>query len=435
MPRVSLNARFCESVRPDSRLVEYCDAATPGLCLRVTPGGAKTWTLRYRPGGGRQCQQRRLRIGPFPAVSLAEARTAARDHVAAIAKGADPAAERDARRAGNDMQAFATMWVTSLRERGRHSSDTQQGILDRDVLPVIGRMKPADIRRAQVRQILDRVKARGVRTQANRTFEVVRALFRWIGREFDDVLDADPTFGMTKPFDEQPRDRLLTDDELHAVWHALKIRRKVMGRSRAGRRFSAEKALVTEPVQIALKLLILTGQRSSEVTQAQKSEFDLEAAVWTLPATRTKAGRRHTVPLSTQACDLAARATELAEGSPWIFPAPFTTRKRLGGPMSATACNHALARVLTVTEITDLRVHDFRRLVASGLARLGFGDDVIAAVLNHSPQGVTARHYNHHRYEVEKRRALEAWASCVDELVDDRKPVAHVVQLQPATVS
>ncbi len=100
MPKMNLNARFCESVRPENRLIEYWDAATPGLCLRVTPRGAKTWTLKYRPGGGRQCRQQRLSIGPFPAVSLAEARTAARDHVAAIAKGADPAAERDGRRLG-----------------------------------------------------------------------------------------------------------------------------------------------------------------------------------------------------------------------------------------------------------------------------------------------------------------------------------------------
>lgn len=430
MPKVSLNARFVESIRPEDARVDYWDSDTLGLCLRVTKNGVKTWSIRYRPGGGRTGRHQRFTIGRFPDLGLADARKRARRLFVEIADGLDPAAEREAKRSGDDVEAFAGRWIDHLRDKGRAKADVWARMLEHDVIPVIGWMKPADVKRLHVRQIMDRMKKRGATIQTNRTFELVRAFFRWIGREYDDVLTADPTFGMRKPFDERPRERLLTDDELRRLWAALHSEREVKGRSRGGKAFTARKPLVTEPVRIAILLLMLAGQRASEVCEARVSEFDLAENVWRIPRERTKAQRGQEVPLSPAARALAERAIELADGSPWLFPAAFKVTKAAGGPIINTAANHALKRAAEAAGVEDVRVHDLRRLVASGVARLGFGDDVISALLNHAPKGVTARHYNRHRYEVEKRRALDAWAAHVAAIVEGRQPANNVRPLR-----
>lgn len=429
MPKVALNARYVETIKPEDTRVDYWDTDTVGLCLRVTPAGVKTWAIKYRVGGGRTGRQRRFNLGRFPEMKLADARERARKLFVRITDGYDPSADREAKRAGDDVQAFAGRWIDHLREKGRAKADSWERTLQYDVLPIIGRMKPAEVKRQHVRQIMDRMKKRGVTIQTNRTFEIVRAMFRWIGREYDDVITADPTFGMQKPFDERARERLVTDDELRAIWKALDSVRDVKGRSRAGKEFTASKALVTEPVCLAIKLLILTGQRSSEVTQARAAEINLEASTWTLPAERTKASRQHVIPLSGKAAELVGRAIELGGGSEWLFPAPFKIRKKGAGAISNTAPNHALRRVLKAAGVENVTIHDFRRLVASGIARLGFGDDVIGAVLNHASKSVTAKHYNRHKYEMEKRRALEAWAMEVMRLVGEAAP-GNVVSMR-----
>ncbi|RIK92185.1 MAG: hypothetical protein DCC73_13910 [Proteobacteria bacterium] len=429
MPKVALNARYVETIKPEDTRVDYWDTDTVGLCLRVTPNGVKTWAIKYRVGGGRTGRQRRFNLGRFPEMKLADARERARKLFVRITDGYDPSADREAKRAGDDVQAFAGRWIDHLREKGRAKADSWERTLQNDVLPIIGRMKPAEVKRQHVRQIMDRMKKRGVTIQTNRTFEIVRAMFRWIGREYDDVITADPTFGMQKPFDERARERLVTDDELRAIWKALDSVREVKGRSRAGNEFTASKALVTEPVCLTIKLLILTGQRSSEVTQARAAEINLEASTWALPAERTKASRQHVIPLSGKAAELVSRAIELGGGSEWLFPAPFKIRKKGDGAISSTAPNHALRRVLKVAGVENVTIHDFRRLAASGIARLGFGGDVIGAVLNHAGKGVTAKHYNRHKYEMEKRRALEAWAGEVARLVGEA-PAGNVVPIR-----
>ncbi len=429
MPKASLTARFVESIRPGEGRTDYWDSDTLGLCLRVTRNGVKTWWIKYRVGGGRGGRQRVFRLGRFPDLALADARMRARRLFVEIGDGGDPAADRDARRSGDDVTAFAGRWIASLRDKGRKSADAWEVMLKRDVLPQIGRMKPAEVKRAHIREIVDRMKKRGATIQVNRVFEVVRALFRWIGREYDDVITADPSFGMQKPFDECPRERLITDAELRTLWTALESVREVNGRSRGGKAFAAMKPLVTEPVRLVIGLLMLTGQRSSEVGEARVAEFDLEEGVWRIPAGRTKAKRGQEVPLSAPASALVEKAIELGGGSEWLFPAAFKTKGGKGGPIFHTAANHAFKRAAAAAGVKDVRIHDLRRLVASGVARLGFGDDVIAAILNHAPRGVTARHYNRHRYQVEKRRALDAWAAHVEAVIEGRAASGNVVSL------
>jgi integrase len=430
MPKVLLNSRFVESVKPEDVRADYWDADTLGLCLRVTPNGVKTWSIKYRVGGGRTGRQRRFTIGRFPDLKLADARIKARRIFTEVTDGADPSADREARRAGDDVSAYTARWIDYLRDKGRAKVDVWERMLNADVLPIIGRMKPDEVKRQHVREVMDKMKRRGATTQTNRTFEIVRALFRWIGREYDEVITADPTFGMQKPFDERPRERLISDTELLAIWKALDATQEVKGKSRGGTEFVATKALVTESVRLAMRLLILTGQRSSEVTQARVSEFDINGATWTLPAERTKANRQHIVPLSDAALELVKRAIEIGNESDWLFPAQFKIRSAKVEGISPTACNHALKRIQKLVKVDDVTIHDFRRLAASGIARLGFGDDVIRAFLNHAAKGITARHYNRHKYEVEKRRALDAWALEVLAIVGEGVTGDNVVKMK-----
>ena len=148
--------------------------------------------------------------------------------------------------------------------------------------------------------------------------------------------------------------------------------------------------------------------RKGELTGAERSEVDLENAVWTIPAVRSKNGIAHRVPLSPLALGLIEEAFSLTDGSEWLFPSP-----RGDGPIKPEAVNHALRNALTPTkkgqepaiQLNHMTPHDLRRTAASGMASLGINRLVIAKILNHVETGVTAI-YDRHGYDQEKRHAL-----------------------------
>ena len=214
---------------------------------------------------------------------------------------------------------------------------------------------------------------------------------------------------MKKRIKEKSRERCLTPKEITKIWKALET--PEIGKS--GRRL-----YTTEPVAIILKLLLLTAQRSSEVSQAKVQEFDLNNEVWTIPAERVKNGRSHRVPLSKLAAGLVKQAIGLNGGSEFLFPSPTTTPKRRAGeaPVIPTACNNALSKILENENLENITPHDFRETAATGMMVLGIPEQHVAAVLNHARTSVTAKHYARHSFEKEKRIALNAWADKLCEL-------------------
>jgi integrase len=259
-----------------------------------------------------------------------------------------------------------------------------------------------DISRRDVIDMVDRVVDGGSPVAANRALTVVKTLFNWCVAR--DILAASPAQGVKPPTAEKSRDRVLDDAELKLVWEAV--------------------GQVGYPFGTMTRLLIATGQRRDEVAKMRWEEINFERRLWTLPRERVKADRPHEVPLSTIALEVLKTVPRLA-GSPYVL----TTNG--AAPSSGFAKNKRKLDGLLPADIPPWRLHDLRRTVASGMARLGVQLPVIEKVLNHRSgtfSGILAV-YQRHDFADEKRAALEAWGNFVEGLVEG-KPASKVVRLR-----
>ena len=257
------------------------------------------------------------------------------------------------------------------------------------------------VARSDVVRLLDEIVASGTPYRANRVLSALKKLMNW-GLDRG-MVEVNPIAGLKPPHRERSRELVLSDEDLASL---------VAGAETEGYPFGE-----------AVKLLILTGQRRSEVAEMRWSEIDLEPAVWTIPASRAKNGQVHEVPLSIPAVSLL-RSLPRFLASDWAF----TTTGR--GPISGFG--RLKCRLHAATETADWRIHDLRRTVASGMARIGVEPHVIEKVLNHKSgiiSGVAAI-YNRYAYEKEKRIALNKWAEHITEISadgSDREAYAHRV--------
>jgi integrase len=230
---------------------------------------------------------------------------------------------------------------------------------------------------------------------------VVRKLFNWCVAH--DILAASPCAGIEPPTAERSRDRVLDDAELRLVWQA------------------ADK--VGYPHGPLVQLLALTGQRRDEVGQMRWAEVDIEKRLWTLPPERVKNRKPHEVPLSEAALAILKGLPRI-DGSSFVFT--------FSGTSPATGFSKAKLKfdALLPAGMPAWRLHDMRRTVASGLARLGTNLPVIEKVLNHTSgsfAGIVGV-YQKHSFAAEKAQALEAWGQHVEELISG-KP-AKIVRLR-----
>lgn len=410
MPSIRMTARLLESIKPTAgKQVDYFDTATPGLHLRVSPKGAKSWAYFYRVQTLNGRKQRRFTIGRFPALSLADARDQARERYHAIqTENADPAIDRIREIQVVTMTDMAEAYIQKHAKVNKRSWREDERNLRVNVLPVIGALHPKEVERHHVEQILDRIAARGATVMQNRVFALLSAMFNW-GIGF--YLDIPPTYGMKKRVREKPRERCLSTDEIKIIWKALSVEK--IGKS--GRRL-----YVSEPVSLILKLLLVTAQRSSEVSQSKTTEFDLVNKMWTIPAERSKNGRSHRVPLSELACQLIEQAIELNGGSQYLFPSFGFTKLQTkeDTPVIRTAANNALRKIVESSGLENITPHDFRETAATGMMFLGIPEPHVGAVLNHTKTSVTARHYARHKYENEKMNALGEWSNHLSKLIE-----------------
>lgn len=384
---------------------EIPDAQAPGLHLIIQPSGKKSWAVRYRFGGS----PRKLTLGGYPAISLKDAReqaAAARD---AVDRGVDPIEEqrRAKSAAGADLDLFENVAAEFLKRNTRAAPawKAEMGrLLEREVFPQWRGKRIGEIAKRDVIRLLDRLLDRGVGVMANRVFAVIRRIFNWAVER--DIIAASPCAGLKAPIEETARDRVLSDDELRTVWKAADG--------------------FGYPFGPIIQLLILTGQRRSEVGQATWSEIDLKERLWRIPGSRTKNGVPHDVALSDQAIAVLESLPRIAGKAGYLF----TTT----GETPASGFSRAKDRLdEKLPEGTaDWRLHDIRRTVASGMARLGIALPAIEKVLNHTSgsfAGIVAV-YQRHEFADEKRRALEAWGRFVETLVEGK--AANVVELREA---
>jgi integrase len=418
---------------PADGQIEYFDSAWPGLALRVTARGVKSWVFFGRVGG----RLRRVTLGRWPAMGLKDARVSAGETADAMRAGVDPtAAKRAARLAAATappatVRALGALYIErDARPRLRTWREIA-ATLELHVYSRIGERDPATVTRRDVLELLDAVADGGARVRANRVLAYTRRLFNWAVER--DILAASPVAGIKTPARETARERLLDDDELRALLGACEA--------------------VGAPFGALVRLLLLTGQRLGEVRGARWSELDLASGWWHLPGERTKNRRPHDVPLSRQALEVIA-ALPRRHGSDLLFPAVFTRARRPArgaGERPVSGLSRAKARLDRLMDaelrkdaqargedgaavaLPPWRLHDLRRNTASGLARLGIAVHVTEKLLNHASGTFSSivEVYQIHDFSAEKRIAAQAWADQLTALVAGA-PGANVVSIRGA---
>jgi integrase len=403
--------RNIESMQVGKR-TDFTDPSQKGLTLRVTPLGAKTWALLYRRKS--DGKKRRVTIGEFSEKGLAEARAAAVELRAEINRGEDPAAKRTALRKLATIDEVLDRYLKDYAEPHKRSAFEDRRTFDKDVRPYIGQHKVGTVTRQDVVQLLNRIKDRGAGIAANRALSKLRKAFNWARAE--GYMTDNPASGLAPRVKERKRERVLSSDEIYSFWHGL------------------DAAGMKPGTKLALKLALVTGQRIGEVCGAEKRELDLDKADWLIPASHSKNGRQHAVPLSALAVELFRQALAHSGDSRFVFPAgPGTKGEK---PLASHSIGGATRKALKELGLADAPAtpHDLRRTVASHLAAMGFGENIVARILNHSSvteRTITGSVYIRHSFAAEKRQALEAWANELDRIIKKTKLAPNVVKLQP----
>ena len=360
------------------RRAEYGDAVVPGLSLRVTDRGHKSFCLYYY---NLQNRHRRFTIGIWPDTPLSTAREKARIARRQVAAGKDPAIET--RRATRQLVNGAIdLFIDRHVKRNNRPSTARETIrkLNGYILPAWDARPIASIDRRDVAKLIQSIADQGAPVMADRVLATVSKFFNWalVQPEYIDLLKANPVVRNMSPVKVCKRDRVLSLSEIRQLWSVT---------DKTGYPFGA-----------FTRLLLLTGQRRGEVAGVRWSQLDLETATWHLPATSTKTGRSHDVPLSMVACDLLAGLPRY-EGD-YVF----TTR---GGQVPVSGFSKAKKCLdAHLPQFEGWRFHDLRRTFATQLEDLNVTRPVIASLLNHAGGSVTDI-YTRAALVREKRAAVE----------------------------
>ena len=408
-----LTEPFIKSLKPDPGGKRYVvpDALVPGLVVRVSSTGAKSFMLVARWNGADQPSA--LALGRVGGLTLAKARDKARDWLDIRSRGDDPRELERARREAEAEKKATTCSVvlegyfTRVVRKRRHGAADEREI-KRELLPRWKNRPLTSISRRDVVRLIDTITDRGAPRQAHNVYSHVRHFFNWaIGRGIYGI-EVSPCASI-RPVDligkKNRRDRVLTDDEIRALWHACDRK-------------------VGFPFGPLVLLLLLTGQRKMEIGNARWSEIDVDAKTLTIPPERYKTAITHVVPLSED-------AMMILEGLPRFlnsdFAFTFDGRRPVAGYPTAKERIDKLMR----EELGDLipwTIHDLRRTVRTRLSALRVSSDVAEAVLGHVKPGIVGV-YDQHQYLDEKREALEAWAVKLRTIVAP-EVLGNVVQLR-----
>jgi integrase len=409
----ALTAASIEKAKPNpDKRQEIPDGLLAGLYLIVQPSGSKSWAVRYRRG----TKPRKHTLGPYPTLGLLEAREQARKALLRVQAGGDPGLEKkiERRRAIDGKDSFEAVarlfierhqrkknrsWREAARLLGiipdpdeRDSDDPKTFVLVKNSITVRWRdQRVSEIKKADIIALLDDTVDRGAPIVANRTLATLRKLFNWSIER--DLIEANPCTGVKPPAKEKSRDRVLSDDELGRVWTATEE--------------------IGWPFGPLIQLLILTAQRRDEVGALEWSELDLDKALWTLPRGRVKNDSGHEVPLSPTAVAVIQKLRRI-NGSKFVF----TTN----GKTPVSGYPKAKNAIVEKSGVHEWRIHDLRRTVATGLARIGIALPVIERILNHvsGSFGGIVGVYQRHDFAAEMRAALDAWAREVKRIVAAR---------------
>jgi integrase len=455
--RLSDKALLAARPRPKERL-ELWDETTPGLCFRVsnptdeaTGPFKRVWVWRYRTLDGRQP---RLTLGDYSAKhGLKWAREEVEDLRVRVRRGEDPAGELKRKRAAAKAQPLRTFsdladayliacekghWKPRRKQKRASTIEGERSILKRNVRPVIGDVRLEDVDRAMLRKLFNDMIDRGIGAQTNKTHAIIRQVLAYgIAQE---RLSTNPAAAIEKPATETPRQRVLSDIELKALWSALESYPSDLRLPAKEGEKQGPRLYLSRPMRVALQLATLLLVRRNEIAGMRLSELNLDQKTWLIPAGRMKGGQPHLVPLPTRAIELIKEAIGLAKGSrkdqpSCVFPSPRGPET----PIRPDSVTHAMVGLCAALGLEPAAPHDLRRTGATALTseRIGISPFIRSLLLAHRSDtgggaAVSSNHYDVNTYLAEKRRGLEAWEGLLLEVVGERQRPSNISVLTGA---
>lgn len=369
------------------------------LHLLVQPSGSKLWQMRYRHGG----KENVLSFGPYPLVTLAEARQKRNEAKKLLIKDIDPANQRRQDKIAAEIAARQTFglvadeYLEQQEAKGAAPSTINKTTwLLKDLASPLSERPIAEVTPAEILSLLRVVEKSGRRETARRLRGTIGSVFKYaivtLRAESDPTV---PLHGALLPPKVEGRAAITDEEELGKLLSTI------------------DEYDGWTTIKAGLQFLMLTCVRPGEVRGATRSEFNVERAVWSIPSERMKMRAPHDVPLSRQALAIIEDIWMLSEGAELVFPS-IRSKQR---PLSENAFNSVLRRMGYGKD--EVTAHGFRATASSILNARGFDPDVIEAVLAHQDRNAIRRAYNRATYWDQRVVLMQEWADLLDRLKAD----------------
>ena len=393
---------FIKAMPKPEKRIEIPDGAKPGLFLRVTPSGHKSFVYRYRSGS----EIKRYTIGSYSNVSLSDARKEVKRIHRDLKMGIDPIVQKN--RITQKQLTFRELAELFQKEHFKKLKESTRrdykSRINKHLVPEFGRMAIEDIQRGHIKRFLMPF-AEDQPSHANRMQSILSKIFSFAVNE--EFTNNHPLKKMPKFGNEIKRERWYNKEEVKALWKAFEER--------------------PQPLQSLLKVLLLTGQRLGETSRMKWEDIDTGRAIWIIPESETKAGRMHAVPVAGGFKDILEALHPLTGHTDYVFASPFDNSKPL------TYFKPAMEDIRKCEEAPkDFRIHDLRRTAATYMAEIGTDRTTLGKLLNHKglagDSHVTSI-YDRHDYMEEKRRALIRWDSYLQQIITGEKSKSKVFKI------
>lgn len=389
---MKLTARQIEASKPKDKAYKLSDGG--GMYLEVAPNGSKYWRMKYRYAG----KEKRLALGVYPSISLAQARAKREEAKRILALGDDPSLVKKAEKREKESQINNSFEKITLEWHDYKKPNWSQGYADdlleafqKDIFPYIGKTSITEIKPLDMLEVLRKLEKRGVLDKLKKIRQACSQVFRYAivtGRA-----EYNPASELTGALSTPKAKHFphLNVNELPEFLQALSV-------------CSGSKI-----TKIATKLLMITGVRTIELRAAEWIEIDFDKAIWEIPKERMKMRRPHMVPLSTQALELFKEIQTLTGRFKYVFHGRNDSSK----PMSEAAINQVIKRIGYDGRATG---HGFRHTMSTILHEQGYNSAWIETQLAHVDKNSIRGTYNHAQYIDGRREMLQWYADYMDSL-------------------
>ena len=405
-PKHIKTAKQLDDLKGQKTRYEVADEGCPGLRIRVQPTGTRTYIWRVNHNN----KQRIINIGRYPDVSLADARKK-------LGKLKDQHSGgdlfNDLKENPKTVNELADIFYRDRIVPHRKRPEIVRYVLDKDILPVIGKKKPNAVTTIAASKVVSIVVNRGATGHAGKVLSTMKQMFKFA--ESRGFIDHSPAYSLEPKglgITTNMRDRSLDAEEIRAFWSALD-----------------KTPRMSAPVRTGLRVLLLSGVRSGELIKAQWSDVDLDQGEWFIPEENSKT-RAWTVPLSSHLLTLFKQLRDYAGDSKYVVPGK-------DGSITDKVFVRAMTRLFEIKDkegkhiltIPKATPHDLRRTMRSHMDDLKIEPHIAEKCLNHS-LGRIAETYNTNPMLEQRREALEKWGDYVDLLVNARENVTPLVRAQ-----